>query len=260
MTPGAAGGVSPGARPERSQRRPTSRYQTPSPRPRRRQPLGRRQMPEVATRPRTPPRRSSASTSASRCLGLPALPLDVKLDDRRPIPTDAEQPGRRGARSTSTATGPPALGPGVSCRIQVFPIAWQSSDPDLPVTDRLARGRALLPVQARPRLSYADARRRSPWLLEGGAEWAGDQVAKEALGHDPHDSRLSNVLGRVPEVSVSRFVQPRLRRGRILRSFVGDGAPPGQRGRPGDMFLSDPGNPGEGVRDRRARQQCRVLG
>ena len=116
----------------------------------------------------------------------PALPIVVKLMSTPDPDGAASQAAAEPIdKNGNWATG---LGPGVSCRIQVFPIAWQSSDPDLPIT--AVSHEVVHCFQFKlGSTSYATVT-ASPWLLEGGAEWAGDQVAKEALGHDPHDALL----------------------------------------------------------------------
>ncbi|MGZ6617406.1 MAG: hypothetical protein ACXVFQ_23655 [Solirubrobacteraceae bacterium] len=120
-------------------------------------------------------------------LGVPlGLPLVVRLETA----PDPDGPGSQAAAAPidkhgNWATG---VGPGVSCRIQVFPIAWKSADPDLPVTDLSHEVVHCFQFKLNS-TSYATLA-AFPWLLEGGAEWAGDQVAKEILGHDPHDPLL----------------------------------------------------------------------
>jgi hypothetical protein len=120
-------------------------------------------------------------------LGVPlGFPIVVKLATA----PDPDGPGSQAEAAPIDKQGnwATAVGPGVSCRIQVFPIAWKSSDADLPVTDLSHEVVHCFQFKLNS-TSYAMLA-AFPWLLEGGAEWAGDQVAKEILGHDPHDPLL----------------------------------------------------------------------
>ena len=195
---------------------------------------------------------NTAATLLGQHLGVslfstPALPLDVKLMST-PDPDGAESQAAATPvdKNGNWATG---LGPGVLCRIQVFPIAWQSSDPDLPIT--AVSHEVVHCFQFKLASTAYGTLSASPWLLEGGAEWAGDQVAMQALGHDPHDSRLSTYWDAYLKYPSVGSVQPRLRRGRVLRSLVGDGA---RRDGVVDAARDVPVDrqPVEGVRDRRA--------
>jgi len=136
---------------------------------------------------------NTAATLLGQHLGVslfsaPALPLDVTLlTTPDPDSAAAEAAATPVDKNGNWATG---LGPGVSCRIQVFPIGWQSSNPDVPiiaVSHEVAHC-----FQFKLASTAYGTLSASPWLLEGGAEWAGDQVAQEALGHEPHDSGLTN--------------------------------------------------------------------
>lgn len=117
----------------------------------------------------------------------PALPFDVKM---MPAP-DPDGAAIQAAavpldKNGNWATG---LGPGVHCQIQIFPIAWKSSNPELPIT--VVSHEAVHCFQFKLNSPVYATLAESPWLLEGGAEWAGDQVAREVLGHDPKDQYLS---------------------------------------------------------------------
>jgi hypothetical protein len=116
----------------------------------------------------------------------PALPIIVKLMSA-PDPDGAENVADAGPIDKN-GNWASAVGPGVSCRIRVYPIAWQSSDPDLPIADVAHEVVHCFQFKLNPADYGTPA--LAPWLAEGGAEWAGSQVAKEVLGHDPHDKLL----------------------------------------------------------------------
>ena len=118
----------------------------------------------------------------------PALPVEVKLMTA----PDPDGPGSQAAAEPIDKNGKWAssLGPGVKCQIQVFPLGWQSSNPDLPIY--VAAHEAVHCFQFKLNSPVYATLAQSPWLLEGGAEWAGDQVAREVLGHDPKDKYLTD--------------------------------------------------------------------
>jgi hypothetical protein len=118
----------------------------------------------------------------------PALPVEVKLMTA----PDPGGPGSQAAAEPLDKNGKWAssLGPGVKCQIQVFPLGWQSSNPDLPIY--VTAHEAAHCFQFKLNSPVYSTLAQSPWLIEGGAEWAGDQVAREVLGHDPKDQYLSD--------------------------------------------------------------------
>jgi hypothetical protein len=118
----------------------------------------------------------------------PALPVEVKLMTA----PDPDGPGSQAAAEPIDKNGKWAssLGPGVKCQIQVFPLGWQSSNPDLPIY--VTAHEAVHCFQFKLNSPVYATLAQSPWLLEGGAEWAGDQVAREVLGHDPKDQYLTD--------------------------------------------------------------------
>ena len=118
----------------------------------------------------------------------PALPVEVKLMTA----PDPDGSGSQAAAEPINAQGnwASALGPGVRCQIQVFPLGWQSANPDLPIY--VSAHEATHCFQFKLNSPVYATLAQSPWLLEGGAEWAGDQVAREVLGHDPKDQYLTD--------------------------------------------------------------------
>ncbi|HEY2159966.1 MAG TPA: hypothetical protein VGH24_01545 [Solirubrobacteraceae bacterium] len=118
----------------------------------------------------------------------PALPVDVKLMTS----PDPDGPGSQAAAVPLDKNGnwASSLGPGVHCQIQVFPLGWQSTNPDLPIY--VTAHEATHCFQFKLNSPVYSTLAQSPWLIEGGAEWAGDQVAREVLGHDPHDQYLTD--------------------------------------------------------------------
>jgi len=135
----------------------------------------------------------SAQTSVgllSQHLGVslsaaPAFPVVVKLmpgvDPTDPV-AEADTGGvdQQGNWVSS-------LGPGVVCRIRVYSVAWKSGNPDTPLADMAHEVAHCFELKLNAG-DYSD--HTLAWLQEGGAEWAGSQVAKEALGHDPKDKLL----------------------------------------------------------------------
>jgi hypothetical protein len=119
-------------------------------------------------------------------LGLPlGLPLVVKLM----TVNDATDPSTYADSSPVTKNGSWAPMPvkGVSCRIRVYPVAWQNHEPDLPISIMAHELVHCFQYKLNPKLYGTST---ETWLQEGGAEWGGDQVAAEVLGHDPNDSLL----------------------------------------------------------------------
>ncbi len=131
----------------------------------------------------------AADTALARLtthLGLPlGLPLVVKLM----TVNDAADPSTYADSSPVAKNGSWAPKPvkGVSCRLRVFPVAWQSPEPDLPISIMAHEVMHCFQYKLNPALFGTGT---ETWLQEGGAEWGGDQVAAEVLGHDPHDPLL----------------------------------------------------------------------
>jgi hypothetical protein len=115
----------------------------------------------------------------------PALPVVVELMSA-PDPTDPPVHADSGPVDQH-GNWASSLGAGVRCRIRVYPVAWKSANPDQPIYDMAHEVAHCFQFKLNP-ADYSSS--SLAWLQEGGAEWAGDQVAREVLGHDPNDPLL----------------------------------------------------------------------
>jgi hypothetical protein len=122
----------------------------------------------------------AGETALQRLAQHLAVPLGLPLVVKLMTVNDATDPSTYADSAPVTKNGSWALTPvkGVSCRIRVYPVAWQNPEPDLPISIMAHELMHCFQYKLNPKL-YGTA--TETWLQEGGAEWGGDQVAAELL-------------------------------------------------------------------------------